>query len=345
MTNYTITYRADDGSIASTTLEAADRAACVAACRARGITPVSIKEGAAKSKGGAKSSGVFSPAKERTPQTSTHSNSHAFIRTLALVLALVAIGAVVWFFFLRTPTESMVTSKPEVKPKQSIEKETAKPVPSPREVVTNKPTAMPIQPKKADTPWKIGETRDGYILLPSGRKHKVVGVITNSANASTKAKYEIFHHHIENEIASLLTMKPGETIIGTPRYSQNLKQEFLKSLENPIIIHDDDPDEIKELKNAMLETKQQIKDRIDAGEDLAQILQDTRQEYQELAQYRHNIETEFAKLRRRADVTDQDLDDFVQAANAVLAKKGIAPLKIGPITRRRLKMKDMHDGK
>ena len=343
MTNYTITYRADDGSIATTTLEAADRAACVAACRARGITPVSIKEGQAlKAKGQTSKPRNSETPKLRNPETSKPRNLQ--VPVLAL-LALVAIGAAVWFFFLRTPTEPVVTSEPEVKHERPIKKETAKPVHSPKEVVTNKPTAMPIQPKKVDTPWKIGETRDGYILLPSGRKHKVVGVITNSANASTKAKYEIFHHHIENEIASLLTMKPGETIIGTPRYSQNLKQEFLKSLENPIIIHDDDSDEIKELKNAMLDTKQQIKDRIDAGEDLAQILQDTRQEYQELAQYRHNIETEFAKLRRREDVTDQDLDDFVQAANAVLAKKGIAPLKIGPITRRRLKMKDMHDGK
>ena len=120
MTNYTITYRADDGSIATTTLEAADRAACVAACRARGITPVSIKEGqTSKAKGQA--------SKPRNPETSKPRNLHVFVLAL---LALVAIGAAVWFFFLRTPTEHVPEGK-DSKPSVKVVKE-PKPVRQPK---------------------------------------------------------------------------------------------------------------------------------------------------------------------------------------------------------------------
>ena len=37
-------------------------------------------------------------------------------------------------------------------------------------------------------------------------------------------------------------------------------------------------------------------------------------------------------------VTDNDVEDFIKAANIMLAEKGIAPLKVGPITRKRMEL-------
>lgn len=319
--NFTATYRAADGSLRKEVLSAASRAEAYAQLKSRNINAVSLVEG-----GGAKSASGGPAAAPRK----------ALVRAgVALgLLAACSVGV-----FLLWPGEE----RPEARP---VPKAPAKPGPrkAERPVRPAEPAATNAPAEKAaaapERPWKVGETRDGYILLPSGRKHRVLGVTTNFAGSAEKPKYAIFHHHVENEIASLLTMRPGEGIVGTPRYSPKLKEEFLKSLENPIIVYDEDSEEDKALKNAMIETKAQLKERLDNGEDLAQILLDTRREYQELARYRMTIEAELVKFKRQENVTEQDLDDFINAANATLAKKGIAPMKLGAITRQKLKMRD-----
>ena len=48
---FTVTYRDKSGARREEAIEAADRAACVAACRARGILPLAIREGTKGLKG------------------------------------------------------------------------------------------------------------------------------------------------------------------------------------------------------------------------------------------------------------------------------------------------------
>ena len=45
MMTFTVTYRDQTGAKREEAIEAASRAACVAACRARGISPIAIREG------------------------------------------------------------------------------------------------------------------------------------------------------------------------------------------------------------------------------------------------------------------------------------------------------------
>ena len=319
--NFTATYRAADGSLRKEVLSAASRAEAYAQLKSRNIHAVSLVEGGR--------------AKSATSGPVTASRKTLVRAGVAFgLLAVCAIGV-----FLLWPCEKNQEARPTPKApaKPKIQK-AERPVHRRESVVTNVPVvkAEPVSEK----PWKVGETRDGYILLPSGRKHKVLGVTTNFTSSAQKPKYAIFHHHVENEIASLLTMQPGEGIVGTPRYSPRLNEEFMKSLENPIVVYDEDSEEDKILKNAMIETKAQLKERLDNGEDLAQILLDTRREYQELARYRMTIEAELVKFKRQENVTEQDLDDFINAANATLAQKGIAPMKLGAIARQKLKMRD-----
>ena len=45
---FTVTYRGADGALREEAVEAASRAECFAECKARGITPVGVREGAQK---------------------------------------------------------------------------------------------------------------------------------------------------------------------------------------------------------------------------------------------------------------------------------------------------------
>ena len=42
---FTVSYRGADGTIREERVEAANRTECIVQCRARGITPISVKEG------------------------------------------------------------------------------------------------------------------------------------------------------------------------------------------------------------------------------------------------------------------------------------------------------------
>ena len=62
-------------------------------------------------------------------------------------------------------------------------------------------------------------------------------------------------------------------------------------------------------------------------------MRETRREYQRLNAYKRDISAEINELVGRDDISDEDVEDFVKAANVMLEQKGIAPLEIGPITK------------
>lgn len=131
-------------------------------------------------------------------------------------------------------------------------------------------------------------------------------------------------------------MTPGETLVGTPYYNEKQKREYIASLDEPPIFDKNDTPEQRELRALMEQTKKALKERVAAGEDIGEILTETRVELQDLARYKSDINTMLNELKHKPDATIQDVDDFVKAANRMLEAKGIAPLRLGVVTRRML---------
>lgn len=252
-----------------------------------------------------------------------------------VALVLIVLGSCAYLLFSRpAPVVAEIAERRPASPVQ---------VPTPEPVALPDPKPEPvIEPPKIDPdarPTKVGETVNGYIKLPSGRLHRVRGVITNSVSATQfKGKYEIFDHHCENEIACLLTIQPGEGLVGTPRYNGRFTKEFVESLKTPIVINQDDSLEDQALKRNVMQAKQMLKEALDRGEDIEKIMLDTRKEYQDLARYKMELKGLINEFKKGEDVTDLDVEEYVQAANKMLEEKGIAPLNIGPITRQKIRM-------
>ena len=318
MKQWTVIYREKSGLKTSVVIEAEDRAGVFAELKQRGINAISITEGAVKAKSSL-GGGV-------TPKS---------VWGVVTAMVVAAIGVVVWLSF---STDDKVEIEEAPKPKAV---KTPAPMPEkPKPVKVEKPEEpAPVKIDPNARPTKVGETVNGYIKLPSGRLHKVRGVITNSVSAiQTKGKYEIFEHHCENEIACLLTIQPGQGLVGTPRYNGRFTKEFLESLKKPIVINDDDSEEDKELKRNVNLAKQELKAAYDRGEDIEKIMLDTRREYQDLAMYKQELRQLIYEYKKTENPSDQDVEDYVTAANKLLEAKGIAPLNIGPISRRKLMM-------
>lgn len=189
----------------------------------------------------------------------------------------------------------------------------------------------PIDPEAR--PTKVGEVINGYVLLPSGRMHKRSGVVTNSIAGRPKSRYDIFDRKCNNTIARLIMVKPGDILLGTPNYSGRFKQDFIESLAEPIIISKEDTPEQVQLKHDVIATRLELKDAMDRGEDIEQILLDTRKELQELMRVKQNFRGLFFSQKKNCE-TDRDVVDLFAACNKALEERGIAPLTYGPITKR-----------
>ena len=119
-------------------------------------------------------------------------------------------------------------------------------------------------------------------------------------------------------------------------YGRGFARQLVKAAENPAPIDADDSDEVKELKMAVREATLDLKKRMDAGEDISATMKSLRDEMQNIALYRHDLEKELSIIAKREDITEADLVDFVKAANQLLSERGAKPLTMPRFAARRL---------
>lgn len=150
-------------------------------------------------------------------------------------------------------------------------------------------------------------------------------------------KPSIFHYRAEKEIERLLTLEPGRPMFGTRRYDERFEKDYLESLKEPIIISKDDSDEDKALKQMMIDTKIEISDRMRNGEKLKDILEEARNELQRMAEYKRSLQQMVVKDMKDG-MTEQELDDYVEAVNIMLKQNGIPPIKNTAILKRNIRL-------
>ena len=133
-----------------------------------------------------------------------------------------------------------------------------------------------------------------------------------------------------------MTLEPGETVIGTPIYRGGFKNAFLESLNDPIYIDPDDTQEVKDLKKTVVAARNELKAAMERGEDIDEIMYDSRNQFQDLATYKQSLERELRSELKSVE-SEKDFDDLIAAANELLAKKGIAPTALNSLSRLKLK--------
>ena len=330
---FTVTYRAKDGALREERVEAASRAECVAECRRRGIAPTGIRE--------TKRRDAASPKSDRPGRG-------ALVAAISVLLLSIAGGA--WWWAARPEAAPYQAEKP-AKPK--VEKPKAEKPARPKPAVTNAEPKVakeaPVeQPKKPLSNWDIRHlSKDETNGLNQAEQnywkmyHPDPPPDANQP-ALNKGKYRIFKNRSDNDIAFLMATEPGTPVFGSGEFfARGFTQKFLKSLETPIVINDDDSEYDRSLKQAVIDTRRELKRLHDGGEDIEKVMRDTRDEMQRLGQYRVQIEKHVKKQlsgASRKGLTDDDVGDIIKAANTMLEERGIAPIEPNPILRRALKL-------
>ncbi len=245
-------------------------------------------------------------------------------------IVILLVGAIVWWLVTQRDAAPPGDSAVERRGGQIEEVKAAVVVPK---IEKEKPVAKMIDSNAR--PTKSCEIVNGYIKLPSGRIHKITGVITNSVANRRKLKFEIFKRDCNNEIAGYLSMKPGDTIVDVPYRPGRFKADFEASLNEQIEITSDDTPEQAQLKRDVIAARQELKEAMNRGEDIEKIMLDTRKELQSLMRAKMELKHLFYEQKQKCE-TEQDVEDLFNACNKMLEERGVAPLTYGPITKRNL---------
>lgn len=250
--------------------------------------------------------------------------SRALKYGLLLIASILAVGAAVWLFVCNSehemptdPSRGKTARISEVKP----------------HISTNKVDDIPKEPKKLSEMTreeKLKYYRDKYgDNIPANLK-PVVYYLENPPQKTfepNKPKYGYFKHESERTLAAVLKVKPGSLLIRQPKFGERFDADFQSAAIEKIEIKDDDPAEVRELKLAVQETKDELVRRVKAGEKASDILNAEGKALFDLGMYRQDIKKEIDKLALDPKQSDDDICDFITAANAMLQQKGAMPLR------------------
>ena len=99
---------------------------------------------------------------------------------------------------------------------------------------------------------------------------------------------------------------------------------------------EEDSEETKELKRQVIEIKADLKARMDAGEDISKIMEETENELRAMSAYQKDLTSELKALRLDDSVSDDEFEDYVKAANILLKERGMGEIKMPKIHQARL---------
>ncbi len=273
--------------------------------------------------------GASTPCKTHGTKRAARGTTHGLFAGL-IVVALG--GAAVWYFTRSAPPP----------PARSTKHEARDAITTVVPAVTNAPPAAQVTTNAVKTgrtekdwpPPDAYQDERGIWRHPGGMRVFDPRDRERAIKSPTKSNIPKFNHPVEREIATLLTVKPGMTLVGTPRYDM-LRKDLANALIDKIEISEDDSERDRRIKEEVIEAKKELVERVKNGEDVVEILKETRQELQRLSQYKREIQTLINEQVRDAENSDQDVADVFEAANRMLEEKGIAPLSPTPILRRR----------
>lgn len=255
-----------------------------------------------------------------------------WLATTGLTIAVLAGGAV---YFLNHPVTPKTDKQEKSRAKIAEAQADLSEAPEVEE-------AHPVEPPKPLPPQRVGELRDGYRLLPSGRLHKVVGIITNTPPKISIAD-KTFKHSADVELANLLLVEPGEDLLGDSEgMYDGFEKELAEALSEKIVFEPEDTDFQRELKESVIELRQELEQRQRAGEDIVKLMEDTRNQLKELSLYRQELEDQVTSLTSD-ELTQADYEDLINAANQMLADRGIMELELPTTLRRALRLKQIQE--
>ena len=324
---FTITYRGADGALKRDCIEAASRAECAAQCRVRGITPISISEDKkAKPSASRQRSGKCSGG-------DAHPFSRPVLRAVIVAVVFAAVIGVWWMLQSRRPTAPKPVS-PSAHPTSTSTAVSNAPAPSAVVTVRNSnvqhqassPQPLPLPPSdpyggvwRGQKITSYTVTTNGWstyerIVTADGKSHGIVG-------STVKPLFD----NASDQMLALAVRSANEEMPPMP-LSPMLERDFMESLKKEIVIKDDDPEEVKQIKRDVIAAREDMLTMVGNGMTVEQALA----EHFKLSNENAGIRAQAVEeLRKILDSGDREgAEKYMETVNASLEKMGIMKLEL-----------------
>jgi hypothetical protein len=134
-----------------------------------------------------------------------------------------------------------------------------------------------------------------------------------------------FKNQSDALLAMAMSVPPGMEVPPLP-IPDNLDETFLHSLTNDIVIYPEDDARTVELKKTVADAKQQIREMVNEGRSVAEILSEYRRQMKEQAALRREALKELHALYRSGAVNEAKT--FHDQVNEAFSKTGIPPIEM-----------------
>lgn len=151
----------------------------------------------------------------------------------------------------------------------------------------------------------------------------------------------IFQHTSENELFGVLNATPGERFV-VDHAAPNFDEDFKSALKEKIEIYPDDPDDIKEAKNAMIAARKMLGDYLAKGESPAAVVTDMIQDLNKIADYKEKHQSNIQLLIKEGKALD--VEDYLAEANQMLKDYGASPLTVHPKILQKMRERENAEG-
>ena len=255
----------------------------------------------------------------KTPKPSSRSRSHLF-----LILIFLFVGSLVVFLYPSSESGDNCEVPKNISKSQHISKVSAS-------------TQTNSSPVVVDKKFTSERTLRTYID-ESGIERYEGGLRVYKGDADESelrpGARKLFTNVAETQISHLFTIRPGALVLGTKKYGEKFVKDFLKCVDDPLLYDKNDTQAERELRKMVYEAKITLKEAYDRGEDIAQIMTESRLELQRIANYKRQIEKMVMESVDPEKSTKEDVLDYIAAANKLLEEKGSTPLKANVLIRK-----------
>lgn len=299
---FEVKYRNKQGATDYMRVDAESRSGVFAILKERGISAIQVTEAKGKAK----------PRKA----TNTGAPMSGAVKGLAALVVVCIIGAVAYLIV------SQDAPKPAVEEKEVEKKAIEEVVP---EIVNEEVVETP-----KDVPPVVvtNYNAKGVWYDDKGRPHyKPARVVYMGSNTVINGKAwtpprRLFSHPSELELDRVLSAKPGERIIGETNW-RLFARDLQDALIDPIRFDEEDTAEEIQRKKDVIQAKKELAGMIGDGVDPCEVLRQAQDDLNKLANLYDDLNKTLYEARTSGELTEEEIDDYVAAANKMLESKGI----------------------
>ena len=135
----------------------------------------------------------------------------------------------------------------------------------------------------------------------------------------------IFSNACDQVIALAISAKPGEAMPPLPDL-HGIDEDFAKSFLTPITINEDDPENVKELKRNVIETKKELLEAVKGGKTVMQALQEHQSAMERMESSRLMAIREMQRISAEDGV--EMAQEFAKKVNEDFEGKGIPAIPV-----------------